>query len=473
MPLNRVRKFSRRIEFKLTFWYAVVFIISWLGLFLAGFAMLETSILSRDRQIITGLINNYALVAKTNGVDQLIRNLEQETLAHIADGQFIMVADQVDKILHITMPYGWAAPGQKARQTLFDFQSGQLYNYLRTDRYTHIGHSVTGQDELEIQVRELPDGCRIWLGHSAESREEYLESFRDTFFLVTLMVVLISVVMGTFMAWRSMAPVRALERTVNRVISGRMQARIPLIDREGELEGLAGQFNRMLDRNEELIKAMGEALDNVAHDLRTPLTRMGIAIERNVMEEDPQKLKEALFDCAEESQRISRMLTTLMDISEAETGAMTLHYTRIDLALLFDEVIDIYEFWAGDKEISLISSCPPDLWMEADNDRLRQVMCNLVDNAVKYSPKGTRVNITAQGIAQSLEIRVTDRGRGIAHGDAPKIFDRLYRCDHSRNTKGSGLGLSLVKAVVQAHKGSISVESEPGKGSVFTLSFPK
>jgi len=470
--LNKTLKIGRRIEFKLLFWYALIFIVSWLCLFLTGFTILKDSILTKDRQLVTGLMDRYALAVKTKGIDHLIRELKKETPAHISGGRFVMLADRNDNILSITLPYGWPDLNTDDHLSLFSHKPDNSWHYLKTARYADDIKGMAGRDEVEFRIRELSGQIRLWMGQSAEFREEYLESIRDTFFWVMAMVVVSNVAIGLFMSWRSMAPVRALKKTIERVLAGRKEARIPLDGRAGELSELAGQFNIMLDRNDSLIQAMKDALDNVAHDLRTPLTRMGIAIEQTAMKNDPGKLREALFDCAEESQRISGMLTILMDISEAETGVMALNFAQVNLDTLFHEVIDIYEYVAGDKGVSMKASTEPGLYLTADQGRLKQVMCNLVDNAVKYSPSGTRVDIAAKISGHTLKICVTDRGVGIAPEETKKIFERLYRCDHSRQTKGSGLGLSLVRAVVQAHGGHVSVQSTLKKGSVFCLYFP-
>ncbi len=472
MSLNPLSKYKNSIEFKLTFWYATIFILSWFILFTAGYTLLEKSILSKDRQIIQGLLDNYVLVAKAKGVPQFISSLKQETLAHITGGRFVLVTSPAKEILYLTRPYGWPELNSK---TIFDVLEFKPHGwvYLATNHYYNLNDPIPRDDELEITGRKLPDGTMLWLGHSAESREEYLESLRDNFFLIMLLVVLGSVFIGAFMAWRSMAPVRALTRTMVRVRSGRIDARLPLTDKESELAGLAEQFNLMLDRIQDLISGMREALDNVAHDLRTPLTRMRISIERGVLDDDPNQLKEALFDCAEESSRISRMLTTLMDISEAETGVMELKKSSIPLDQLLEEVTDIYQYAAEEKSINLVIDCPLGLSMTADPDRLRQVLCNLMDNSVKYSPDESKILIQAEAKKNIVEICIKDQGIGIAPKDVPRIFERLYRSDHSRTTKGSGLGLALVKAVVQAHQGNIRVDSTPGEGTVFTLTLPE
>lgn len=466
---NLHKKFQYSIEFRLTFWYAVVFILSWIVLFTAGFTLLDKSIKEKDRRIIREIMANYALVADSTGTDLLVKNLKKETMTHMAEGHFLMVSSPDHGIYHLTIPYGWPDLDHEKLQKALPYRGDQWVS-LTTDQYSI--HNEQRSDELEIAGQRLKDGSLLHMGHSAEFREELLEHFRDIFLLIMLVVVLVSIFIGMILARRSMAPVKALTNTVARVRSGSIKARVPLSDTENELQELAWQFNKMLDRIETLIQGMGQALDNVAHDLRTPLTRMGISIERAVLDSDPEQLREALFDCAEESQRISSMLNTLMDISEAETGAMQLNYTKIMPNLLIDGVMEIYQYAAQEKRVILESHCTPDLVFYADKNRMQQLLCNLIDNAVKYSQNNSHVTITASQEEKFLKITVQDNGIGIQPGEISKIFDRLYRSDKSRQEKGCGLGLSLVKAVINAHNGTITVKSTPGKGSAFILSLP-
>src|SRR5260370_6430241 len=166
------------------------------------------------------------------------------------------------------------------------------------------------------------------------------------------------------------------------------------------------------------------------------------------------------------------MLNTLMDIPEAETGAMNLHVEDINISDLIKDTIELYAHVADDKGVSLHTSSPNDLFLSADANRMRQVMANLMDNAVKYTPSGGRIDLEAFPRDHQAVITIKDTGVGISSEDAPKIWNRLYRGDQSRSQRGLGLGLSLVKAVVQAHDGRIEVSSEPGVGSLFTLYLP-
>ncbi|MGO8995243.1 MAG: sensor histidine kinase [Polyangiaceae bacterium] len=283
---------------------------------------------------------------------------------------------------------------------------------------------------------------------------------------------LASAILGAFaITRRALRPVGDLARATEDILaSGNLALRVRARGTADDLDQLAALFNRMLGRNEALVRAMKESLDNVAHDLRTPLARLRAGAELALREPaDGAKAREALAEAIEESDRLLGMLTTLMDISEAEAGSMRLDKHAEDLADIAREAVELYDLVSTERGVHIVTRLAPGIVVMVDRGRIRQVCANLIDNAIKYTAPGGRVEVTVSGDEDRGVVSIADTGIGIPPEERSRVWDRLFRGDRSRTERGLGLGLSLVKAVVEAHGGEVRLESDVGVGSTFEV----
>lgn len=464
MPLATIKRLTRTTGFRLALWYSLIFISSSLLLFSLLYFPLRAAIKEKDRNIILAKLNEYTLQEQERGLDGMLEEIRFEDDHNRQAGFFVRVADPTGQSLLVTLPPEWRDLA-KGFSPMFRSGGG-------TDDWTILPAKSRG-DALEIISRRLKSGYLLQIGRGSGERQKILDHFGEIFAGIMLPMIIFGFAGGFFLAFRSLRPVRDLIQVVRSLDIGKMDVRVPSRQTGDELDELVLLFNTMLEKIEQLLTGMRAALDNVAHDLRTPVTRLRAGIETALQSgSKAEVLREALLDCAEESERIITMLNTLMDISEAETGVMKLHRQPIDVVVLLTEVADLYQYVAEEKKVAVSVSGPPDLAVMADIDRMRQVVGNLLDNSLKHTPSGGRVELTCDRQTETVVIRVQDTGAGIPPDDLPRIFDRLYRGDRSRSQRGLGLGLSLVKAVIHAHAGSIEVESAPGQGSTFILRLP-
>jgi signal transduction histidine kinase len=428
---------SGRFGLRLAIWYAALFVGSSFAIVLLTYFLTASSLAQRDHQIIQQRLGEYATVYARGGLRALASTVEAEQRTS-RERLFVRVLDRGSEAVLLSNAEGWDVAN------------------------------------LETATVALRDGTVVQVGKSTEERRELLARFRATLGFVTLSVILIALTGGWFATQSAVQPIRRLTTVVRRIIAtGRTDERVPTGSDDDAINELTLLFNAMLDRIEGLVRGMRGALDNVAHDLRTPLTRLrGTAELALASEVDVDRYRDALADCVEETDRVLVMLNTLMDISEAESGAMPLHRERLDLGEVADRAMDLYREVADARGVELQAGVRTSAQVQADRVRLEQVAANLIDNAVKYTPPGGRVTVDVETVDGLAVLRVRDTGPGIPAAELPHIWERLFRGDRSRAERGLGLGLSLVKAIVGAHHGTVRVESEVGRGSTFTVSLP-
>jgi signal transduction histidine kinase len=463
MSSKRSRKFYKTFRFRLTISFSLAFIVLSLLLFAFGYFLLSSSLEANDRTAVALKLKEYSDEYRSRSIDGLKRRMQSESASGNLKFFMVRLADAKNKTLLLQQP-----------------AEGVSYDFPRLERIapkteSWIRLKANGEDDvLDILSGQLPDATTIQIGKGPEEREELLNHFQNNFLEELFIAVLLSVAAGAVLSRQALRPLERFTRALGPIIdTGEVKARVPVLRSGDEFEELGIRFNQAFERIDALIESIRASTDNVAHDLRTPMTRLR-AVAENALQKDttPEAYREALSDCLEESEQVLGMLNMLMDISEVETGSVQLRVTTVNVNDLAAQITDLYRGVAEDRNISLSSSCAPDLVVRGDQQRLLQMLANLVDNAIKYTPVGGRVEIAASATENSVLLTICDSGTGIPSEDLNKIWDRSFRGDKSRAQRGLGLGLSLVKAVVIAHGGTIDVSSIQGQGTKFSIHLP-
>ncbi len=451
------------LALRLTLGYAALFVASALALFALTFAFLLGYMRERDRAYSRARLDDFADAYARGGVAAV----ERAAVALRGDDRgeelLVRVADASNDAALVLPPEDWTAA---------EFASLDRRAADRTERI--VVRSPNRSEVVEVVARRFADGARIEVGMSSDERDDVAESFPDTFVAVSLPMLLLALLGGAFMAQRAVRPVRRLADTMRSIIeTGDVRERAPEPPARGEIAELFRLFDRTFERIEGLVSGLRETLDDVAHDLRTPLTRIRGVAEVALREgRDEDAYREALADVVEASEAASATLDALTEVAEAEAGALRIRTARVPVRDLLQDVGDLYSAVAEERGVSLTVEDAGGLAVRGDEALLRRVVANLTDNALKYTEAGGDVRLSAHRESDRVRIDVRDTGVGIPAADLPRIWDRHFRGDRSRSERGLGLGLSLVRALVEAHGGNVTVESQEGRGTTFSVELP-
>lgn len=435
--------------FRLAAVYFAVFATS--VLFLLAFIYFSTAdfVQSQTEETIDAEIRGLAEQYQEHGLAGLIEIIEERvaaaerTPAHADDTLYLIT----DPMLH---PLAgnlakWPSAGERG--------NGWIGFPVQEKR-----HGVMETEDARAQVIILPGNFHLLVGRDLHDARIFRERITHTLGWAALITLALGVAGGLLMTRNMLRRVDAVNRTSTRIIHGDLSQRVPLSGSGDEFDQLAQNLNAMLDQIERLMVGMRQVTDNIAHDLRTPLSRLRARLEVTLIEKpDAARYAEALTDTIAEADRLLGTFNALLSIAEAEAGSRRDGMEVVDLAEIARNVAELYEPVADEKDVALRLDIADTIKVRGDRHLLSQAIANLLDNALKYTPQGY-VALSAHVVGGSARVEVADSGPGVPPERREAVFDRFVRLEGSRSTPGNGLGLSLVRAVAKLHDGAVWLE---------------
>ncbi|WP_018265705.1 sensor histidine kinase [Methylosinus sp. LW4] len=339
-------------------------------------------------------------------------------------------------------------------------------------RYQRRGETAAHHRAM-MRLFQLPGGFRLLVGHDLQDRKLLRGILRRALVASLFWLIAIGTLGGLIVARRILARLDKLSASGRRIMSGDLEQRLPLMGADDELDRLAGNLNAMLDRIGQLMTGLREVSDNIAHDLKTPLTRLRNRADAALRADlGADQYRDALTDMIEESDALIRIFDALLMIARAEAGYCSDFSSDFDAGRVAADIAEMYEPVAEEHGARIELAAAEGLTLRGNRELLGQALVNLVDNALKYgaTEPGAVVGVAARGTSDGIEIAVSDRGPGIAEKDRDRVIGRFVRLENSRSRPGSGLGLSLAAAVARLHGGTLRIEDNaPGLRVVLAL----
>jgi signal transduction histidine kinase len=409
---------------------------------------------------ITGLAEQYS----QRGLSGLIQIVAARSAGDRGDAMIYLVTDPDGKPL-VGNIAGWPA-GVPIHSSWLSFALERAVN----------GHIELHPARGRLFV--IPGGYRLLVGRDISDAAAFRGQVRATLLWAGLIALGIGVMGGMVMSRNMLRRVEQVNRTSERVMAGNLADRVPLRGTNDEFDQLATNLNRMLDQIERLMTAMREVTDDVAHDLRTPLSRLRTRLERALVVSSGTDAatagpgqSDAIRGAIEEADRLLATFNALLGIAELESGARRDHTEALDLSDVARSAAELYEPVAEEKGFALTVLAEPGVRIRGDRHLLSQALVNLLDNALKYAGGG-RIELRVFANDEQAILEVADQGPGISEADRQSVLDRFVRLEPSRTTPGNGLGLSLVRAIARRHDGSVTLEDN-APGLRVRLKFPR
>ncbi len=452
------KRLFRTISFQLTALFCLIISLCLVAL-LAAIYLTTTSALRGQLQTeIRNQLNIYIEEARTDGLQAIVHDIEERSQAKLSDASYYFLIDVGGKKL---------AGNIDGVSPIDGWREGGIGNQPRTSS----GATLDDDHQIWGQGQHLSDGSYLFVGQDSYRLLSAQESIVESFLWSACVAFLLAGLAGYVLSRGFLRRIDEINTTSRAIMDGKLKQRISVRGTADELDHLSNNLNRLFDSNESLLVSLKQVSSNIAHDLRTPLTRLRQGLEEAKSKTAQQKAV-AIENAIAESDQLLATFAALLRIAQIESGTRKAGFKQVDLSRTFQRVADAYSAVAEDDGKLLVAGIAPDLQYFGDEELLLQLAVNLVENAIRHTPKGTHIALDLDAVNGRLQASVSDSGSGIPPEEHEKVFEHFYRLETSRTSTGSGLGLSLVSAIAKLHGIQLALEdNHPGLRVV--LNFPQ
>lgn len=458
-------RFPNTLAFRLTFWYTLIVIILITVAFSASYFLLKKTLDQSMEQNLIEDIGEFQLLYQKKGLDGVKREINRDMKSDGEEELFFQLFDKDGMRIYSSdlSSWGFLPDNQELIKQVFSTEE-LIFQSMR----------IPGEEyEVKAVYGLIAPDTLIYFGESTEETENIITLLSNVFIVMLIIVIPLASVLGWVMAGRAVKGIKEVSRIASEIEKGKLEQRVLVPAQGDEITQLVDTFNAMLDRIWVLISEMKEMTDSIAHDLRSPLARIRVISESVLSNENtPPTFRSAASDTIEECDRLSQMINSILDVAEAEAGALQVTKQKVNISQLVQDACELFEEVAEQKGIKLTCRLQKDCYIYGNIQELQRMLANLLDNAIKYTLANGQVSVALTCNRQNIEIMVLDTGVGIPESDQARVFDRFFRCDQSRTHDGFGLGLSYSRAVAHSHGGDIELSSSLEKGSCFIIKLP-
>ncbi|HKY08792.1 MAG TPA: HAMP domain-containing sensor histidine kinase [Candidatus Binatia bacterium] len=465
MLFERVRRLRRTLAFRLTLSYAAIFTLSSLVAFFFFYLQIASILRERTDEDLLDDIQEFSALFRDKGIEEVKRTMILEAKTDGEKDVFYRLLSSDGKDLGSSELFLWGElnVSQSALRRLAA-DPEPVFETLSIEGRRHQARSI---------YAPLGPDTILQIGLSLEDDDEFLAEFRKIFGATIALVMVLAGLLGWFMAKHALANVEEITRTARAISASDLEQRVPIKGQAEEIDRLATTFNSMLDRIQALITETKEMTENIAHDLRSPITRIrGLAEMALTQSKAVDDYEAAAASTVEDCDRLLDMINTMLFISQTEATAGKLTTEEVDVGRMVRHACELFQPVAEDKGVDLVVEIASEVRVRGVLQGLQRMLANLIDNALNYTSSPGTVTVSVKGDEKTGIIEVADTGVGIPQEELAHIFRRFYRGDRSRSKPGTGLGLTLVEAVVHAHRGQIAVISTPNVGTTFSVTLP-